>query len=214
MMIRINRRGRILRPFILFDDTESQIENTQDSKCKMILEQERLRYTPDVRTWFTCDKRSRKYLWSCRRSTLDYIYEGTQFSAIFPLNKMVYCDQPVKNAVQQLFEPIEALLHVGMLLASFEAVARQWFECQRLVNGYEPGMIQCGNARCHLQWYHKECVELDEDDEPEPWICPVCREMDRNERREVKQLKLHKVYADDLEASDQRVHSTRALLHV
>ncbi len=214
MMIRINRRGRILRPFILFDDTESQIENTQDSKCKMILKQERLRYTPDVRTGFTCDKRSRKYLWSCRRSTLDYIYEGTQFCAIVPLNKMAYCDQPVKNAEQQLFEPIEALLHVGMLLASFEAVARQWCECQRLVNGYEPGMIQCGNARCHLQWYHKECVELDEDDAPEPWICPVCREMDRNERREVKELKLHKSYADDLEASDQRVHSTRALLHV
>ena len=214
VMIRIDKRGHILRPFILFDDTEWQIENTQDPKCKMILEQERLRYTPDVRTGFTCDKRSGKYRWSCRRTTLDYIYESTQFCAIIPLNKTEYCYQPVKNVEQQLFEPIEALLHVGMLLASFEAVARQWCICQRLVNGYEPGMIQCGNTRCHLQWYHKQCVDLDEDDKPEPWICPDCREIDQDKRREVKELKLHKKYVDSIEASDQRVQSTRALLHV
>ena len=211
VIIRIDRRGRRRRPVILFDDTEWQIENTQDPKCKMILEQERLRYTPDVRTGFTCDKRSGKHLWSCRRSTLRYIYEGTQFCAIIPLNKKAYCDQPIKDVEQQLFEPIEALLHVEMLLTSFEAVADQWCECQRPVNGYEPGMIQCGNALCHHQWYHKECVDLDEDDEPEPWICPACCEIDRDERKEVKQLKLPK-YAKDLEASDRRVQSTRALL--
>ena len=214
VVIRIDRRGRRLRPLILFDDTKWQIENTQDSKCKMILEQERLRYTPDVRTGFTCDKRSVKYLWSCRGSTLKYIYESTQFCAIIPLNKIAYCNQPVKDVEQQLFEPIEALLHVGMLLASFEAVAEQWCKCQRPANGYEPGMIQCGNARCHLQWYHKECVNLDEDDEPEPWICPVCREIDRDEREEVEQLSLPTWYEGDIEASDQRVQSTRALLHV
>ena len=214
VIIRISRRGHILRPWILFDDTKWQIENTQNPKCKMILEQERLRYTPCVRTGFTCDKGSDKYLWSCRRSTLDHIHEDTQFCAIIPLNKMAYCDQPVKNVEQQLFEPIEALLHVGMLLASFEAVARQWCVCQRLVNGYEPGMIQCGNAQCDLQWYHKECVDLDEDDKPEPWICPACHEIDQDKRREVKELKLHKKYADNIEASDQRVQRTRALLRV
>ena len=214
LMIRINRKGRILRPFILFDDTEWQIEITEDPNCKMILEQETLRYTPGVRTGFTCNKRSDKYLWSCRRSTLDYIYESTQFCAIIPLNKMAYCKQPIKNVEQQLFEPIEALLHVGALLASYEAVARQWCKCQRLVNGYEPGMIQCGNARCHLQWYHKECVDLDEDDEPEPWICPDCHGMSRDEREEVETLRLHTRYARNIEASDQRIQSTRALLHV
>ena len=214
VMIRIDRQGRMLRPFILFDDTKWQIENTQDSKCKMILEQERLRYQPNVRTGFICDTQSRKYLWSCARSTLNYTYEGTQFCAIAPLNKMAYGKQPVKNVEEQLFEPIEALLHVGILLASFEEVTKQWCKCQRLVNGYEAGMIHCGNTRCHLQWYHKECVDLDEDDEPKPWICPDCRKMTWNERREVKQLKLSEWYAEDIEASDQRVQSTRALRRV
>ena len=214
VMIRIDRRGRRIRPFILFDDTKWQIENTQDSKCKMILEQERLRYTPGVRTGFICHTRSSKYLGSCGRSTLDHIYGGIQFCAIIPLNKRAYCNQPVKKVEQQLFEPIEALLHVGTLLADFEAAAKQWCKCKRLVNGYEPGMIQCGNARCHLQWYHKECVDLDEDDEPEPWICPDCHKISQNEREEVEELKLHKDYAGNIEASDQRVQTTRALLHV
>lgn len=211
VMIRIHRQGGLLRPFILFDDTKRRIQNRQDPNCKMILEQERLRYHPNVRTGFTCDTPSSKYLWSCARSTIDYIYEGTQFCAIVPLNKMAYGEQPIKNVEGQLFEPIEALLHVGMLLASFEAATKQWCKCQRLVNGFEPGMIHCGNTKCQFQWHHKECVGLDEDDEPEPWICPDCCKMPRNKRREIKQLKLPGGYADDLEASDHRVQSTRAL---
>ena len=214
LMIRINRQGGKLRPFILFDDTEWQIENTKDPKCEKILKHERLRYHPNVRTGFTYDTRSNKYLWSCARSTLDCIYEGTQFSAIIPLNRMAYGKQPVKSVEEQLFEPIEALLHVGMLLASFESATKQWCKCQRLVNGFEPGMIQCGNSQCHLQWYHKECVDLDEDDEPEPWMCPDCRKIPPHERREVEQLSLPREYADDIEASDQRVQSTRALHRV
>lgn len=214
LMIRFSRQGSRLRPFILFDDTERQIGNTQDSQCKMILEQERLRYQPKVRTGFICDTRSSKYLWSCARSTLDYIYKDTQFCAIFPLDKMAYGKQLVNNVKEELFEPIEALLNVGILLGSLEAATKQWCKCQRLVNGYEPAMIHCGNARCHLQWYHKKCVDLDEDDEPELWICPDCREMPGHERREVKQLKLPGSYTDHLEASDQRVQSTRALRRV
>ena len=214
VVIRIDRQGRRLRPLILFDDTKWQIENTQDISCMNILEQERLRYTPDVRTGFTCDERSSKYLWSCSPSTLSHIYEDTQFCAIIPLNRKAYGKQPVKDVEEQLFEPIEALLHVGMLLADFEAAAKHWCHCERLVNGYEPGMIQCGNSRCHLQWYHKQCVDLDEDDEPEPWMCPDCCEIDEDERWEVEDLDLGNEYEDDLRASDQRVQSTRALLHV
>ena len=178
-----------------------------------ILEQENLRYTPDVRIGFTCDKRSCKYLWSCRPSTLGHIYEDTQFCAIIPLNLKAYCKQPVRNVEQQLFEPIESLLHVGGLLAKFEVAAKQWCHCERPVNGYEPEMIQCGNSRCQLQWYHKECVNLEEDDESEPWICPDCCEID-DERWEVEELNLGNEYEDDLRASDQRVQSTRALLRI
>lgn len=173
-----------------------------------------LRYTPRVLTGFTCDKRTSKYLWSCSPSTLDHIYEDTQFCVIIPLNRKAYCKQSVKSVEQQLFEPIEALLHVGVLLAGFEAAAKQWCHCERLANEYNPGMIQCGNSRCHLQWYHKECVDLDEDAEPEPWMCPDCCEIDEDKRREVKELDLGNEYADDLRASDQRIQSTRALLHV
>lgn len=214
IMIRIDRRGGMLRPFILFNDTKCQIENTQDPGCRMILEHERLRYQPNIRTGFTCGTRSSKYLWSCARSTLDYIYEDTQFCAIVPLNKIAYGKQPVKHIEEQLFEPLEALLHVGMLLADFEAATNQWCKCQRPANGHEPGMIHCGNTRCQLQWYHKECVDLDEDDEPEPWKCPDCCKMPRTKRREVKQLELPGGYEDDIKASDQRVQSTRALRRV
>ena len=214
VVIRIDRQGRRLRPLILFDDTEWQIKNTHDSKCMKILEQERLRYTPDVGTGFTCDERSRKYLWSCSPNTLGHIYEDTQFCAMIPLNRKAYCKQPVRSVEQQLFEPIEALLHVGVLLANFEAAAKRWCHCERLQNGYEPNMIQCGNAGCHLQWYHKQCVDLDEDANPEPWMCPKCRKIDEDKRTEVEELILGKKYKDDLEASDQRVQSTRALLHV
>ena len=215
VVIRISRRGHKLRPLILFDDTEWQIKNTQNSKCLKILEQERLRYTPYVRTGFTCDKRSSKYLWSCGPSTLDHIYEDTQFCAIIPLNSKAYCEQPVRSVEQQLFEPIEALLHVGVLLADFEAAAERWCLCEQLRNEYEPGMmIQCENARCHLQWYHKQCVGLDEDDDPEPWMCPGCREIDEDNRWKVEELDLGTKYEDNLEASDERVQSTRALLRV
>ena len=214
VVIRIDRQGRRLRPLILFDDTDWQIKITHNSKRMKILEQERLRYTPDVGTGFTCDERSRKYLWSCSPNTLGHIYEDTQFCAIIPLNRKAYCKQPVRSVEQQLFEPIEALLHVGVLLANFEAAAKRWCHCERLVNGYEPNMIQCGNAGCRLQWYHKQCVDLDEDAKPEPWMCPKCRKIDEDKRTEVEELILGKKYKDDLEASDQRVQSTRALLHV
>ena len=214
VVIRINRQGLRLRPLILFDDTKWQIENTQDSRRMKILKQERLRYTPDVQTGFTCDKRSSKYLWSCGPNTLRHINQDTQFCVIIPLNRKAYCKQPVKSVDQQLFEPIEALLHVGILLADFEAAAKKWCHCERLTNKYNPAMIQCGNSRCHLQWYHKECVDLDEDAEPEPWMCPKCCKIDKEERCDVKELVLRSKYDDDLEASDQRVQSTRALLRV
>ena len=214
VVIRIDRQGRKLQPLILFDDTKWHIKNTQDPSCMDILEQEKLRYPPGVRTGFTCDERSSKYLWSCSRSTISHIYEDTQFCAIIPLNRKAYCKQPVKSVEQQLFEPIEALLHVGVLLADFEAAAKKWCHCERLTNGYEPNMIQCGNSQCHLQWYHKECVDLDEDDEPEPWMCPDCCKIDEDELRQVEQLDLDDEYNDNLLASDQRVQSTRALLHV
>ena len=202
IMIRISRQGHIFRPYILFYDKTQLYEDTTDSNRALILKHEKLRYDPNVGTGFIRGTKSSKYLWSCSRSTLDHISENTQFCAITPLNKIAYAKQQIRSLEEQLFEPIEALLHIGMLLATFEAARERWCKCQRLVNGYEPNMIHCGNTRCHFQWYHKERVSLKEEAKPEPWICPACCKIPKKRRKEVPQIKLAKDYADDLGASD------------
>lgn len=111
-------------------------------------------------------------MWFCAGEKLSRVKAEAQFCAIMPLDPKQYERRPFIKEEQKLFEPIEELLNVGGFLYRFERANDLWCKCRCYWNEYSTNMIQYDNTQCTIEWFHKRCVGLDEEDEPKQWICP------------------------------------------
>lgn len=207
LLIRIDSHGKRRRPIVFFDST-SRTVNWDDPDFNDILADEIQRHNSDVLPGFTVDKKGRNYLWNCGPGKTHLIRSDTQFCAILPLNVKVYNRQRPMPEESQLFEPLESLLGVPVLLAEIDRAYNQWCLCNCPWNEHSSTMIQCNNAKCNLGWYHMKCVGLDEDEDWERWLCDICCDIPAHERTDTI---LAREYNKAVEASSYRVQRTRTL---
>jgi len=199
LLLLVNRNGE--RSFILINQTNRTVD-WNDLNFQLILADEKLRHEPR----FTTDEKNRDYLRNCASS---YIKSETQFCAVLPIDHEEYSRQNQKPINEQLFEPLESLLKVSILLQNIDLAYKQWCLCECSWNDNSPPMIECNNAKCKLGWYHKKCVKLNKADCPKFWLCPTCKTLPTQERSDTKDLDLK--YDKVAEASSWRVQRTRAV---
>jgi hypothetical protein len=199
LLLLVNRNGE--RSLILINRTDWTVD-WNDLNFQSILADEELRHEPK----FTMDEKDRDYLRNCASL---YITSETQFCAILPIDHEEYSRQHQKSIDKQLFEPLESLLKVSILLQNIDHAYKQWCLCKRPWNDNSPPMIECNNAKCKLGWYHKKCVKLNKADCPEFWLCPTCKTLPTQERSDTKDLDLK--YDKVAETSSWRVQRTRAV---
>ena len=212
LVIRIDEKGRRHRPLIFFDSA-----HWDDPDFKSILIDESQRHHSNVLPRFRVDKKGRNYLWNCSRSQLPHIRPQIQFCAILPLDRTLYISQvQLQNEKPKdirLFEHLESLLNIPVLLADTDRAYEKWCICGCPWNEYSTPMIQCSNAKCNLGWYHNRCVGLDDDDSRDFWLCDTCRDIPEDDRTDVPIEGLIE-YDETVEASSHRVQRTRTLSHV
>ncbi len=206
LLIRINGDGKRQRPVVFFKLARGS-SAWNDRKIISILADEKQRHNSDVLPRFKVDKKGRDYLWNCCAAEYRHIRSDTQFCAILPLKLEDYERQRLKPDESQLFEPLETLLGIPVLLAEIDRAYEQWCSCNCPWNDYSPDMIQCSNAKCNLGWYHMKCVGLDEDDDLEHWLCDTCCDIPDHECTVINSRE----YDDTVEASSYRVQRTRTL---
>jgi len=199
LLLLVNRNGE--RSFILINRTNWTVD-WNDLNFQLILADEKLRHEPR----FTTDEKNRDYLRNCASL---YIKSETQFCAVLPIDHEEYSRQNQKPINEQLFEPLESLLKVSILLQNIDLAYKQWCLCECSWNDNSPPMIECNNAKCKLGWYHKKCVKLNKADCPKFWLCPTCKTLPTQERSDTKDLDLK--YDKVAEASSWRVQRTRAV---
>ena len=206
LVVRINENGTMCKPMVFFD-SEDWTEYWDDSEFNSILLDEGERHDFRVMRGYTMNRKGHNYLWKC---ALSAYREKTQFWAILPLDAAAYNKQPTRSRELQLFEPLESLLKLPVLLASIDHANNKWCSCQRPYNDHSPSMIQCSNAQCDLGWYHRECVDVDETMDRTGWLCQTCQKIPKAKRRDLEPLNIDE---DDsyMEASFSRVQRTRVL---
>ena len=212
LLLRIDANGKRRRPLILFDSA-----HWDDPDFMSILADEKQRHHSDVPRTFRVDKKGRNYLWHCSRSKFPFIRRQTQFCAILPLDRTLYdrqrqrqCQNP-KSKESQLFEPLESVLNVPVLLADVDHLFTKWCFCGCPWNEHSPPMIQCSNAKCNLGWYHNRCVGLADDDSRDFWLCDTCHNIPNEERTDISTEDLME-YDEIVEASSYRVQRTRTFI--
>ncbi len=211
LVIRIDRNGERRRPLVFFD-TPDWTTGSHNDNINSILVDEMKRHKSNILPRFRVDRKGRNYLWNCGPSRIHHIRNATQFCAILPLDYKEYTGRPSKLEESQLFEPLELLLGVPVLLAEIEHQYQLWCFCSGRWNEYSLPMIQCRNANCKLEWYHLRCVGLNDDDDPEEWLCDTCCDIPEDERIDTRGPQ--KGYDKIVAASSSRVQRTRTLRRV
>ena len=208
LLIRIDENGTRRRPIVFFDSV-GWTADWNDPGFNSILVDEMKRHRSDTLPRFTVNREGHNYLWQCGRSNFNHFRRKTQFCAILPLDRAEYNRQRPQSKNRQLFEPLESLLDLPVLLADIDRAYEQWCSCNCPWNNYSPPMIRCNNAQCELGWYHMKCVGLDETDDREYWLCKTCRKIPEKDRIDTEDLDIE--YDEKTEASAYRVQRTRTL---
>ncbi len=132
-LLLVNRNGQRSKPLVLFNRTDWTVGWND-------LNDEKLQHEPK----FTVNEKNRNYLRNCASL---YITSETQFCAILPIDHKEYSRQPSKSMCQQVFEPLESLLKVSILLQNINHAYKQWCCCKRSWNNTSSLMIECNNAK-------------------------------------------------------------------
>ena len=161
IMIRLRANGEMFSPVIFFDPPEVTLEDWHDLTFMRILHNEKHRYPHQVSKAARMYEPLSRHIWPCRHKILHYIEPDAQLCIVLSLDHSQYSQRIEKEEDEKLFEPIEDLLNLDDLLQSFRGANDRWCSCGRLPNESNSRWIQCSNARCALEWYHRECVGLD-----------------------------------------------------
>ena len=140
LLIRIDENGTRRRPIVFFDSV-GWTADWNDPGFNSILADEMKRHRSDTLPRFTVTRKGHDYLWQCGRSKFNHFRRETQFCAILPLDRAEYNRQRPQSKKRQLFEPLESLLDLPVLLADIDRAYEQWCSCNCPWNNYSPPMI-------------------------------------------------------------------------
>ncbi|KAF2180881.1 hypothetical protein K469DRAFT_793295 [Zopfia rhizophila CBS 207.26] len=210
LIVRVNDGGSVLPPLLIFDPAE-----WKDPDFRYIIEEEEARTPEDVLVDFRFREDGSSYV---KRSVVRdpgyFRKPQSQFCAILPLDPETYKRQRSASENQYLaFGPLEEQLRLPQLIKAAHTANERWCTCQAIYNEYSPSMIRCDNLTCPMGWYHKKCVNLDENFEAERWFCKQCLKkwhrginLDEYESEEIDE--------DMIEASECRVHRMKTFARV
>lgn len=201
LIVRIGEKGKILRPIIVFDSAR-----WKNSRFQRILEDEEPRLPENVITKFTFDAVGQHHTY-----TSYYTQRGIHFYAIVPLDPRDYTRQwKLSGEADRLFGPLETLLGISELVLKARNESKIWCECRSEWNKFSTSMILCDNMKCKLGWYHKRCVGMDEDEDPEDeWLCRRCARLPRKKLDIAEDMDMP--YGKLAEASSNRIQLAKAL---
>jgi hypothetical protein len=211
LIVRIDREGSILRPLVVFDSEKSDWE-WRDFRNVITEERERI---PDVMlTDFRVPQDGGSYIKNCVARSPRYFREPqTQFCAIIPLGQRAYDRQRGPDSLEDTaFGRLESFLGLPRLIRDAEKANEQWCKCKAPFNKYSPSMILCDNMQCPLGWYHKKCVDLDEDFTADHWLCNQC--LRKFQGVELCQVKGQEIDEEIREESDVRIQRAKTLARV
>lgn len=150
LLLRIDKDGTRRRPVVFFDSVGWTAADWNEPDFKSIFTDEMKRYHSNILPRFTVDRKGRHYFWQFGLSKSNLIRRETQFCAILPLDHAEYDRQRPQSRERQLFEPLESLLNLSVLLANIDGEYERWCLCNRPWNNDSPSMIECNNAQCNL----------------------------------------------------------------
>jgi hypothetical protein len=215
---RVDDRGTVLPPLVIFDGAD-----WGHPQFHRLIRHEKKRHPSRVLWTFTFNISGKHYMWQSIFKDKNYFCNPrVQFCAILPLDLKDYKDELGKPRQEphctmehyQLFKPLEKALAIPDLVSDLHHASDRGCMCGAPYNEYSPSMIRCDSPQCELEWYHKRCVDLDEEFETdEACICTECRRIPRRLMVAAKDTSLD-LEAKLLEASDKRVHQTKTLVQV
>jgi hypothetical protein len=201
LIIRVTTEGTILPAKVLF--ASSKCESQESAR---IVSAERVRMSRDITVDFKYDDGKNSILDKCLELPIKHGDSAEiQFCAILPLTE----EQCTKNRrVHHPLRPIEKLLKLYDLVDNAVSAYGLWCTCQEEED--ERSMILCDSTQCPVGWYHKSCVDLDEDYTALQWFCQDCHKEGNTSYSSYD----NEDFEDSIfEASDQRVQRVRSLDH-
>ncbi len=171
LIVRVDREGYILPPLVVFHSSRWKRRDFRE-----VLKEEQARIPDNVLTEFRVQEDRTSYVENCVLQGPKYFREPqTQFCAIVPLDRRAYERQRGLDSMEETpFASFERRLGLPRLVRDAGKANDQWCECEAPYNEYSPSMIQCDNLKCPMGWYHKKCVDLDEDFTADRWLCDQC----------------------------------------
>lgn len=209
LIVRVDREGYILPPLVVFHSSRWKRRDFRE-----VLKEEQARIPDNVLTEFRVQEDRTSYVENCVLQGPKYFREPqTQFCAIVPLDRRAYERQRGLDSMEETpFASFERRLGLPRLVRDAGKANDQWCECEAPYNEYSPSMIQCDNLKCPMGWYHKKCVDLDEDFTADRWLCDQCL---RNwKSNEMSYFEDKKISEKIREASDARIQRARTLARV
>lgn len=168
LVIRVNNAGYVLPALLIFDASE-----WESPDFKRIVYEERARMPENVETDFRYDKDKNSVLQKCFNGNDGYCtMSEIQFCAILPLKRKQRRSE--STSARNHLQPLEQLLDLQKLVDAAEEANNIWCICQE-VEG-KGNMILCDSTQCTIGWYHKQCVDLDEDYSAHDWLCRQCKD--------------------------------------
>jgi hypothetical protein len=218
LVVRVDDEGTVLAPLVIFDGAD-----WGHPQFRRLIRHEKKRHPSRVLWTFTFNRSGKHYMWrSIFKDKKYFCNPRVQFCAILPLDLEHYKDEPGKSRHEsnytteqyKLFKPLETALAIPDLVSDLHYASDRWCMCGAPYNEYSPAMIRCDNTQCELEWYHKICVDLDEEFETdETWVCTKCYRTAETIVVAAEETSID-FEAKLLEASDKRVHQTKTLVQL
>lgn len=218
LMVRVDDEGTVLPPLVIFDGAD-----WAHPQFRSLIRREKKRHPSRVLWTFTFNRSGKHYMWqSIFKDKKYFCNPRVQSCAVLPLALKYYKDELGKPRQEphytmehyKLFKPLETALAIPDLVSDLHHASDRWCMCGAPYHEYSPSMIRCDSTQCELEWYHKRCVDLDEEFETdETWVCTECRRIPRTLMVAVEDTSID-LEAKLLEASDKRVHQTKTLAQV
>ena len=218
LVVRINVKGKVLPPLIIFQDfdwnTKMFCQIVTKESARMPLEgkvdfcEVKVDLWEDNQNIWELDKESRTYLHKYF-ATNGACVKDIQACIILPLDPNLY--EAPSNF------PLLNLLRLESFLTEAWAMNEKWCKCEGSIED-DDIMILCDNTECEFGWYHiKCCCKVSERDallkNHEEWYCTECQELQEEDR--TKTTYDNEPFDKEVfEKSDERIQRARTVYKV
>jgi hypothetical protein len=201
IVLRIDRKGCVLLPLIIFQDAY-----WDSDEFRRIIEEERARMPSKVEVEFWKDEKSLSFLYKCFEPKGYFVRDDVQACVILPLDSQLETADPETASLLNL-------LDLPTLLEDARSEIKISCKCGKADSKKSTMMILCDSTKCKYGWYHMNCVGLKDNFKSKEWYCESCKVLSENDR--VKTTYDNGDFdAATYQASDERIQLARTMWKV